>query len=304
VIARTRRRIPTDCTTATYATNVSAVTLLQETNIQRSGNSLSAFTMNNQLTAAAQAKANDMAAKNYWSHVTPEGVQPWQFISDAGYVYVIAAENLAYGFDSSAGAVAGWMNSPGHRANILNGELRDIGFGIANSASYQNNGEQTIIVAMYGKPQAVVTPNTAQYGNSPTVSAKVAGPTSTPPPVAPREPEATPSTAESTPAPTAEESDVVTPKPNAETQKTATLQARDVSRIDLLASGNAQWAVLALVTITTVCIIIFFARHLRLWHKLLVRGEAFVIHHPFLDIAMVATVVVAYILTQTSGFIH
>jgi hypothetical protein len=296
-----------------YATSVAPSTLLSETNIQRSQNGKSALTLNSKLASAAQAKANDMIAKNYWSHVSPDGTQPWQFMSSAGYVYQSAGENLAYGFDTSAAAVVGWMNSPGHRANILNGGYTEVGFGIANGSNYQSNGEQTVIVAMYGQPQPVVTPESAKNGTAPvSVNARVG----TPEQKAPETP------ASATPTPTTPEQPAAeTPqnetKKDTDTTVAATvendtngtkgseaLQAREVSRIEMLTKGNAAWAAIALAIIAGASAIIFFVRHARLWKKLLIRGEGFIIHHPALDIAFVFVAVAGFLLTRTTGFIH
>ena len=133
-----------------YATSLSIGDLQSATNAQRAANGVGALALNGQLNAAAQSKANDMATRNYWSHNTPEGQEPWIFFSAAGYSYTTAGENLAYGFSTSADTVTGWMNSPPHKANLLNTGFRDVGFGFANSDNYQGNGQQTIVVAMYG----------------------------------------------------------------------------------------------------------------------------------------------------------
>lgn len=135
-----------------YATNMSDDSLLVSTNESRTENGLKPLTFSGGLDKAAQAKAEDMAARNYWSHNTPDGKEPWIFVEQAGYRYSKAAENLAYGFDNSQGAVAGWMNSPTHRANILDEELSEVGFGIVNMPNYQGRGPETIVVAMYGSP--------------------------------------------------------------------------------------------------------------------------------------------------------
>lgn len=133
-----------------YSTNISQDSLLVATNYQRTQNNQSALGINNQLTAAAQAKANDMVARNYWSHTTPDGQEPWAFIQQADYKYQKAGENLAYGFDTSNNIVAGWMNSEDHRANLLDSAYSEVGFGYANSSNYQNTGPETVVVAMYG----------------------------------------------------------------------------------------------------------------------------------------------------------
>jgi len=135
-----------------YATGVTENGLLSETNKKRSADRLPALTPNALLTQAAQAKAEDMAKRNYWSHQTPDGMQPWTFIEKSGYNYARAAENLAYGFTTSDTTVSGWMNSESHRANILDNGLSEVGFGVVNASDYQNKGPQTIIVAMYGLP--------------------------------------------------------------------------------------------------------------------------------------------------------
>lgn len=138
-----------------YATSLSNTDLLYYTNNQRLINKSSNLALNNQLTAAAQAKANDMVSRNYWSHNTPEGLEPWIFISNAGYSYQKAGENLAYGFKSSSDTVNGWMNSPSHKANLLDSSFTEVGFGYANSPNFHNSGAETVVVAMYGRPQTL-----------------------------------------------------------------------------------------------------------------------------------------------------
>jgi uncharacterized protein YkwD len=95
-----------------YATDMSADSLLADTNSQRTTNNETTLTLNARLNQAAQAKANDMAAHNYWSHNTPSGETPWSFITAAGYTYQAAGENLAYGFTTASDTIHGWMNSP------------------------------------------------------------------------------------------------------------------------------------------------------------------------------------------------
>jgi hypothetical protein len=135
-----------------YAINTSDDGLLEATNKERQNRGLQALKFNTVLDKAAQAKAEDMASKNYWSHNTPDGREPWIFIETQNYDYRKAAENLAYGFSNSNSTLNGWMNSPGHRANVLDPELQEVGFGIINIPDYQNRGPQTLVVAMYGQP--------------------------------------------------------------------------------------------------------------------------------------------------------
>jgi len=152
-----------------YATNISPQVLLAETNGQRTSQHEAALQMSATLTAAAQAKANDMAAHNYWSHVTPSGKQPWSFIEAAGYQYEAAGENLAYGFGSSDQVMTAWMHSPEHRANILDGDYLDVGFATANISNYQGTGPETIVVALYGEPAGMINTKTGNTTSTPIV---------------------------------------------------------------------------------------------------------------------------------------
>lgn len=134
-------------------TALNAQHLLDDTNSRRTADDEMTLELNSKLSLAAQAKADDMVANNYWSHNTPDGRTPWVFMTDAGYTFQAAGENLAYGFDSSSDTLAGWMSSPGHRANILNANYSQVGFGIAHAANYIGAGPETVIVAMYGEPK-------------------------------------------------------------------------------------------------------------------------------------------------------
>lgn len=139
-----------------FATNISRSGLLSATNQRRSAAGVGSLKINTKLNNAAQAKANDMAHRNYWAHNTPDGNPPWVFITNAGYSYSRAGENLACGFDESSDVITGWYNSPSHRANLLLASYKDVGFGVANANDYNCGNlaatEQTIIVAMYGTP--------------------------------------------------------------------------------------------------------------------------------------------------------
>jgi uncharacterized protein YkwD len=143
--------------TLAYATEMSRQTLLQATNIQRTNNGKENLSLNDLLSQAAQAKAEDMAKRDYWSHKTPEGQDPWIFVDQTGYKYYKAGENLAYGFGDSSTTVSGWMNSPTHRDNLLDSAFTEVGFGFSNASNYQRKGEETIVVALYGRPQTLTT---------------------------------------------------------------------------------------------------------------------------------------------------
>jgi len=130
--------------------NLTINQLLADTNSQRSKNSLEPLILNDKLTAAAEKKAQDMLLNGYWSHDAPSGTTPWDWINGAGYKYSYAGENLARGFNTSAGVINAWMESPSHRSNVLGNQYTDVGFAAINGVL---DGKQTtLIVAMYGRP--------------------------------------------------------------------------------------------------------------------------------------------------------
>jgi hypothetical protein len=104
------------------------------------------------LSQAAQDKANDMAAKGYFSHVTPDGKQPWYWISLVGYQYTYAGENLAVNFTDSTAVEQAWMASPTHHANIVKPQYTKVGFGVAEG-QYQGK-DATFVVEFFATPPA------------------------------------------------------------------------------------------------------------------------------------------------------
>lgn len=155
-----------------YAATMSQQELLAATNAYRQDAGLPPLKLNDKLSRGAQAKARDMIQRNYWAHITPDGQLPWQFFDKAGYSYAAAGENLAYGFSTASETVAGWMNSPEHRSNLL-GNYTDVGFGYASGADYQH-GPNTVIVAFYGAPLAGAV--TTASANKPSAAAQSAAP--------------------------------------------------------------------------------------------------------------------------------
>lgn len=131
-----------------YASNITAGDLLNETNSKRSGAGMGQLSLNDQLNNAAAGKAGDMLANQYWAHVSPQGKEPWVFITGAGYNYVFAGENLARDFGDSKGVVDAWMNSASHKENLLNSRFQDVGFAIINGK--YGDSETTLVVQMFG----------------------------------------------------------------------------------------------------------------------------------------------------------
>ncbi len=125
------------------------------TNDERVSKNLPLLTENALLNEAARLKAEDMAAKGYFAHTSPEGLSPWYWIDKVGYAYDYAGENLAVNFVDSQDVTEAWMNSPGHRANIVHGAYTEVGTGIATG---MYKGYETIFVAqVYAHPVRINT---------------------------------------------------------------------------------------------------------------------------------------------------
>ncbi|MBI3231678.1 MAG: hypothetical protein HYZ51_01190 [Candidatus Doudnabacteria bacterium] len=106
---------------------------------------------NKLLNQAAAAKAKDMFAAQYFEHISPLGKGPSDLAKDAGYVYIMVGENLALGnYKDDAALVDAWMNSRGHRANILNAKFTEIGVAVLKGTF---EGKSTwLAVQEFGKP--------------------------------------------------------------------------------------------------------------------------------------------------------
>lgn len=128
--------------------------VLKWTNVQRRDNGgLPPLSLNDKLNAAAKAKMDDLFAKQYFEHVSPTGVGPAELAASVGYVYVVIGENLALGnFKDDQALVQAWMDSPGHRANILSASYTEIGIAVGQG-TYE--GHRTwIAVQEFGKPRS------------------------------------------------------------------------------------------------------------------------------------------------------
>ncbi len=293
---------PAKSHTLAYATEMSINSLLEETNGQRSSNGQASLQINQRLNSAAQAKANDMIARNYWSHNTPDGQEPWVFFENAGYSYQKAGENLAYGFTTSNDTVTGWMNSPSHRANMLDGAFSEVGFGFANGNSYNNSGPETVVVAEYGKPQTLGATNQtsspqpvanpqAQTPASSSLSPTTPNQTITQPPPAPHEKTISPST-----RPINTDFPIIT----------GTEGLQPLSRIQALTGGGTPWTLFAAVSLCGIAALLLLIKHSFALRHVLINSEKMVLrqlHHPLFDSILLAIIILGFTLSRTVGFI-
>jgi uncharacterized protein YkwD len=132
--------------------------LADGTNANRIAQDMPALATNPLLQAAAQEKANDMAKNVYFAHTSPTGVTPWYWFENVGYDFSYAGENLAVNFSDSSDVTNAWMNSPEHRANILNANYTDIGIAVA-TGTYEGQ-PAAFVVELFGAPAIASTPTT------------------------------------------------------------------------------------------------------------------------------------------------
>lgn len=126
--------------TSNTTTNTSGLTtdeleVFNLINEQRTKNGLSALKINSEVQNVARIKAQDMVKNNYFSHTSPTYGSPFDMLNSFKVSYKTAGENIA-GNSSNSAAVTAWMNSSGHKANILNSSFNYTGIGVVNGSKY------------------------------------------------------------------------------------------------------------------------------------------------------------------------
>ncbi|KOS68441.1 hypothetical protein AEA09_07655 [Lysinibacillus contaminans] len=129
---------PTTTTTTQPSTNATDVNAFEQevvklTNAERTKAGLAPFQTDEKLMAAAREKSQDMQSKNYFSHTSPTFGSPFDRMKALGISYKSAGENIAKGQRTPQEVVQAWMDSPGHRANILNADFTHIGVGFVET---------------------------------------------------------------------------------------------------------------------------------------------------------------------------
>ena len=118
-------------------------------NIERVKAGLNRLEHNDILKDSACAKLDDMVAKNYWAHDSPDGTKPWFWFDQAGYKYTAAGENLAYGQINEERLVSDWVRSYTHY-KVIKGDYTQ--FAVCIKASKFQGGYNNLIVNHFGKP--------------------------------------------------------------------------------------------------------------------------------------------------------
>ena len=157
-----------------FASQISPERVVELTNSERAKVGAPALKLNSFLNEAAQRKAGDMFAFNYWAHNSPSGRDPWTFFKEVGYRYLFAGENLARDFSSPEAVVSAWMASPTHRENLLNPKYQEIGISVVDGTL--GGTETTLVVQLFGTPVSpvpvaqkpeIVTPEIAEVKEIP-----------------------------------------------------------------------------------------------------------------------------------------
>lgn len=126
--------------------DISKSVLVVLTNQTRQSSGISILIESSKLNQAAYLKAQDMLQNDYFAHTSPAGKAPWYWIESVGYNYQYAGENLAIDFLDSNEVFQAWLNSAGHRANIVNSNFKDIGMAVATG---DFNGRETTVVVQF-----------------------------------------------------------------------------------------------------------------------------------------------------------
>ncbi|MBI5654536.1 hypothetical protein HZC53_02720 [Candidatus Uhrbacteria bacterium] len=141
-----------------FSSAITPQNIVELTNREREKLNIDTLTTNIKLMNAAQAKADDMLAKQYFSHIGPGGELPWKWITDSGYAYKSAAENLAIHFTEAEDVESGWLASPNHRQNLINPKYSEVGVGVSEGTFHDY--PTIIVVQMFGAPKTAQTTGT------------------------------------------------------------------------------------------------------------------------------------------------
>lgn len=145
-----------------FDTEINSNDLILLTNEIRDVKALNPLTTNDRLLMAATNKAKHLIQHDYFSHNSPAGKQFSEWVIESGYTFQIVGENLAIGFDTNKQVMKAWMESPSHRANILNDKYKEIGIIVLQGDI--NGNIQTIVVQIFGtQPTLRLSENFTKY---------------------------------------------------------------------------------------------------------------------------------------------
>jgi uncharacterized protein YkwD len=139
--------------TPALASDITRASVVAAMNEYRAEHHLPPLREDLRLDAAANDRMRDMEDQGYWAHESPNGRSPFTWLAPHGYDFHYAGENLASGFETTELLVAGWMESPGHRDNILSPHFEDCGIAIIDGMTMRRGTGKSIVV-MFGETRS------------------------------------------------------------------------------------------------------------------------------------------------------
>ena len=137
-----------------FAGEITTATVLAEMNRYRVDGGLAPLAIDERLMKAADYRIRDMEEMSYWAHTSPDGRSPFDMLRPLGYEYKIAGENLASGFETAEVLVESWMESKGHRDNIMGAQFEHCGIGIIEGSTTGRAMGRSIVV-LFARPLPV-----------------------------------------------------------------------------------------------------------------------------------------------------
>ena len=128
------------------ANEITPANVLDVMNLYRAGEGLPPLALDSRLTLAAGDRMRHMEEAGFWAHQSPDGISPFVWLHARAYRYRFAGENLAAGFETAKLLVESWMESPGHRANILSADYDECGIAIIDGATTGRATGRSVVV--------------------------------------------------------------------------------------------------------------------------------------------------------------
>ncbi|MGZ8868081.1 MAG: CAP domain-containing protein [Thermoanaerobaculia bacterium] len=148
------------------AAEITTETVVSEMNIHREAAGLLPLRHDDRLLRAADSRMRDMEELAYWGHIAPDGRSPFEMIGPQGYDYRNAGENLAAGFETAEVLVQSWMESKGHRDNIMSPVYQDCGVSVIEGATTGRRIGRSVVV-LFARPTSPSAPDQRPASSQP-----------------------------------------------------------------------------------------------------------------------------------------
>lgn len=136
---------------------INTANVLARMNAYRAEQGLPPLRIDARLTRAAEDRVQHMEELGYWAHKSPDGMSPFVWVTARDYPYATAGENLASGFETAGLLVESWMESPGHRANIMAAGYEDVGIAIIDGATTGPATGKSVVVLFAAQHTTMTT---------------------------------------------------------------------------------------------------------------------------------------------------